>query len=84
MKAVLIKEKLHHYIETAGDKKLKAIYAIVEGDIQEPAKVWEDKNFIAGLEQREKAYKNGTAKMFSLAESVKKAKRAVKKAKGAK
>jgi hypothetical protein len=84
MKTVLIKEKLHHYIETAGEKKLKAIYAIVEDDIQEPVNVWEDKNFVAELERREKAYKNGTAKMFSLAESVKKAKQAVKKAKAAK
>lgn len=79
MKTVLLKEKLHHYIETAEEKKLKAIYAMVEDEIKEPVSVWEDKNFVAELERREKAYKNGTAKMYSIEESVKKAKLAVRK-----
>jgi hypothetical protein len=79
MKTVLLKEKLHHYIETVEEKKLKAIYAMVEDEIKEPANVWEDKNFVAELEKREKAYKNGTAKMYSIEESVKKAKQAIRK-----
>ncbi len=84
MKTVLLKEKLHHYIETAEEKKLKAIYAMVEDEIKEPENIWEDKDFVAELERREKAYKNGTAKMISLDESAKRAKQAVKKAKAAK
>jgi hypothetical protein len=29
-----IKEKLHHYIDTADEKKLQAIYTILEGEIE--------------------------------------------------
>ena len=79
MKTVLLEEKLHHYSETAEEKKLKAIYAMVEDEIKEPVNVWGDKNFVAELERREKAYKNGTAKMYSLEESVRKAKQAIRK-----
>ncbi len=84
MKTVLLKEKLHHYIETAEEKKLKAIYAMVEKEIKEPVNIWEEKGFVAELERREKAYRNGTAKMYSIGESVKNAKQAVRKAKASK
>jgi hypothetical protein len=83
MKTVLIKEKLHHYIETAGENKLKAIYTMVEDDIKEPANHWANPAFVAKLEQREKGYKNGTAIMLSLDESVKNARKAIKRTKTA-
>ncbi|MGJ7030900.1 hypothetical protein [Niabella hirudinis] len=35
MKTATIKEELHNYLEIADDKKLKAIYVMVEGEIRE-------------------------------------------------
>jgi len=35
MKTSKFKEKLHRYIESAGQKKLKAIYTMVEEEIDE-------------------------------------------------
>lgn len=81
MKTALIKERLHHYIETAGEEKLKAIYVMVENEIKGATNMWEDKNFVSELERREHAYKSNTAKMLSLGDSIKRAKRAVKKVK---
>ena len=59
MKTKELKEKLHNYIETADGKKLKAIYTMVEEEIDETDNCWEDEVFIAGLERREKEHLNG-------------------------
>ena len=79
MKPEQIKQKLHRYIETADEKKLKAIYTIVEEEIEETTDLWNDEEFVAELEQREKKYLNGFGKTYSVKESVVRAKQAVKK-----
>ncbi len=81
MKTVDIRQKLHHYIETAQDKKVKAIFAMVEEEIEETSDHWSDKKFIAELEKRETAYRNGTAKAFTIDQAVTKARSVIKKAK---
>ncbi len=65
-----IRQKLHHYIETAQDKKVKTIFAIVEDEIEETYEHWNDEKFVAELQRRENAYLNGSAKTFALQQSV--------------
>lgn len=81
MKTADIRHKLHHYIETAQDKKVKAIFAMVEDEIEETYDHWNDEKFVAELQRRENAYLNGSAKTFTLKQSVNRAKQAVKKVK---
>ena len=81
MKTVEIREKLHHYIETAKDKKVKAIYAMVEDEIQETYDYWNDEKFLAELDRREEDFRLGKSKSYTLKEALKKARLAVKKVK---
>lgn len=81
MKTIDIRQKLHHYIETAQDKKVKAIFAMVEEEIEETSDHWKDEKFVAELERRETSYRNGTAKTLTLDQAVSKARLAVKKVK---
>ena len=57
-----IRHKLYDYIRVAGDKKVKAIYAILEGEIEEIYDYWNDKAFTAELEKRSADYKSGKSK----------------------
>ena len=77
MKTVDIRQKLHHYIETAQTKKVKAIYTMLEGDIQETFDYWNDEEFLAELQQRVDDFKTGKSKSYHVEEAVKKARRAV-------
>ncbi len=79
MKREELKQKLHRYIDTANEKKLKAIYTMLEEEIEETGDWWNDEVFVAALEQREENYLNGTAKTYSIEESVSRAKAEVKK-----
>ena len=81
MSTVEIRQKLHHYIETAQDKKLKAIYAMVEDEIEETYDHWKDEAFVAELQRREAAYLTGKSKTYSLEQSMARATQAVKKIK---
>ncbi len=81
MSTVEIRQKLHHYIETAQDKKLKAIYAMVEEEIEETYDHWKDEVFVAELQRRENSYLKGSAKTYTVEQSLAKAIQAVKKVK---
>lgn len=81
MKTIEIKQKLYHYIETAQDKKLKAIYTMVEDEIEEIYNFWDDEDFVAELKRREQAYSDGSVSGYNLEESVSRARQAVSKVK---
>ncbi len=81
MKTDEIRQKLHHYIDTAQEKKVKAIFAMVEEEIEETYDHWEDAGFVAELQRRENAYVEGTAKSFTLKQSFTNAQQALKKVK---
>ena len=73
MSSVILRKKLHEYISTADVKKLKAIYTMVEDDIEtnssylSPAQKKE-------LDQRLNDYLNNKGKNYSWKETIKKIK----------
>ncbi len=79
MKTTDIRQKLHHYIETAQDKKVKAIYAMVEDEIQETYYHWNDEEFLSELRRRQESYISGKAKTYTLSETMSEIKQAIKK-----
>lgn len=81
MKTKELREKLHNYIETAHEKKLKAIYTMVEEEIDETSDFWEDEGFVAELERREKEYLSGVSKTYTLKETITGVNKVIKKVK---
>ena len=68
MTTTTIREKLATYLQVADEKKLKAIYTMVEDEINTAANDWDD-NFMKELERRHKDSINGTAKTYSWEET---------------
>ena len=60
-----IRQKLVDYLQVADDKKLEAIYSILEGEIKKNVMNWEDTQLIKELDKRTADYKNGTVKAQS-------------------
>lgn len=63
-----IRHKLYDYIRVADDKKLSAIYHLLENDIEQTQEWWKDKAITQELDQRYKALEDGTDKGFTLEE----------------
>lgn len=63
MRSTTIREKLYDYIRFADDKKVKAIYTIVEDEITTRANPWDDPAFLSELDRRLTEYESGKAKM---------------------
>lgn len=59
MDTTTIRQKLYDYIRKADDKKVKAIYTIVESDINQVNEWWQDEKLMLDLEQRAADLKSG-------------------------
>ena len=78
----ILDKKLHEAIGKLNEKQKKAVLGIVSVFAEEtPSAHWDDKNFVAEMNDRYKEYKMGDANLISLDEVEKKAKKAVEKLK---
>lgn len=68
MTTAAIREKLQNYIRFADDKKVKAIYTILEDEISHEYEWCEDKEFVQELDRRVAAYESGKDKGYTLQE----------------
>ena len=68
MTTTTIRQQLHNYLEVADDKKVKAIYIMMEEEIKESAIEYIEE-FKAELDQRQEDYKSGKSKIFTPVES---------------
>jgi hypothetical protein len=68
MTTTTIREKLADYLQVADEKKLKAIYTMVEDEINTAANDWDD-NFTEELKRRNKSFVDGTAKTYTWEET---------------
>ena len=64
MSTAEIRQKLFDYIRVADEKKVKAIYTIVEKDIEEDADIWTDE-FLNDLNERTADLESGKIKSFT-------------------
>ena len=65
MKTVELKQKLHEYIEAAEQKKLKAIYTMVESDIEVSPDKWNDEGFVKEIDKRINDLETGNVKGYT-------------------
>jgi len=68
MTTAAIREKLHNYINVADDRKVEAIYTMVEDEIAERLDLWEDEDFLNELDRRTEELESGKIKGITLEE----------------
>lgn len=78
MATTAIGVRLYDYIRYAGEKKVKAIYTMVDDEINEQINSWEDKDFLKELDMRLDEYESGNVKTSTWEEVKQKAKLAKK------
>lgn len=66
--ALKIRHKLYDFIRVADDKKLYAIYHLLENEIENTQEWWKDKAFTADLDNRFQALENGADKGYTVDE----------------
>lgn len=63
-----IRKKLQDYIASAEEEKVKAIYTVLESDIESMFGHWDDPEFVAEMDSRMKELEDGTAETISMEE----------------
>ncbi len=63
-----IRQKLVDYLQVADDKKIKAIYTMVEDEINTAKNEW-DEGYIEELDKRSRSFADGSAKTYSWEET---------------
>jgi hypothetical protein len=63
------RSRLHDYIKVADDKKIEAIYTLLEDQIAPPLDWSEDAEFIAELEDRINKYNSGIEEAYTIDEA---------------
>ena len=69
MTTAAIRERLYDYIRVADDKKVKAIYILLEDQIVPKYEWSEDEEFVAELDERVRRYEAGIDPAFSIEEA---------------
>jgi putative addiction module component (TIGR02574 family) len=64
MTNIQLRQKLHHFIDNAEEKKLKAIYTMVESDIEQKSLLSDEQK--SELDRRLEEYMQGKGKSYSL------------------
>lgn len=77
MSASQIREKLAGYLQVADEEKIKALYIMLEDEINTPLNDWDD-DFTKELERRSKSFADGTAKTYSWEETREAARKRLK------
>lgn len=68
MTITAIREKLQEYIKTADDKKIKAIFTLIESDLGKKLEWWEDEEFLDELDERGRRYEVGIDRAYTFEE----------------
>lgn len=82
MTTARIRQQLHNYIDTAEDKKLKAIFTLLQADITDDYQLTEEQKI--ELDKRSQDYKNGIGKTYTWDETIAMAKQKLKERKSSK
>ncbi|WP_118972182.1 hypothetical protein [Taibaiella koreensis] len=68
MNTAAIREQLYDYIRVADEKKIRAIYMMLEDDIVEEKEWWKDNILMEELDRRYTAWESGGEKGFTLSD----------------
>lgn len=63
-----IRERLYDYIRIADDKKIKAIYSILEDTITDEVKWWNDNRMVNEFQKRYDDWDTGKVKGYSMSD----------------